>query len=127
MVTTIQRTKDSVGTMIDGARDAVVDIADRVEHGVEAAAGSASARVTERAHTAGDYVRGGAENASRGAHRKVADAAETANRNVDRAKHGISRAAAATTDQVVQSPLSSLLLASVSGFLLGLLIGWRRD
>ncbi len=123
---TIERTKDSVNKMIDEAGDAVVGIADQVERVVERAADSAAEHVTDHAHSTADSVRDGAKTASRDARRQVDDAAKKATRKITRAQRKLSRAAAATTDHVVESPWVSLLVAGLGGFLLGMLVCSRR-
>lgn len=126
MVAEIKHAKDSVDSMVGGFRDAVVDLADWGEHEVEPAVEHSAERVTEKAHALGDDVREGAVTASPSAYRQVDEAARTATQEVERAKKTLSHAAAATTDHVATRPLTSMLLVALSGFLLGILVAWRR-
>lgn len=127
MVAKIQQAQEKVDTMIDEAHDTVVDLADRAERGAEATTDSAGKRVKKQARAAGDYVRDKADEASRGGHQHVADAAETITRKAERTKRNISRVATATTNHVAKSPFTSMILVGLIGFLLGMLVGWRRD
>jgi ElaB/YqjD/DUF883 family membrane-anchored ribosome-binding protein len=123
MSETIERAKAGLESLIDRTRDAVVGAADGAEKRVEVAAG----RVVERAHTAGERLRGGAERASRGACQHVDRAAESLDSGMGAAKSELSRAARAATDYVVANPGKAVLLATAAGFVLGLLARRRRS
>lgn len=122
MVEKIERTKAGMNSLIDRTRDAVVVGADRAERGVE----SVAEQVVEGAHVAGEYVRGGAATASRSAHRRVDGAAKAIDRGFTRARGDLSRVTTAATDYVTENPGKSLLLATSTGFVLGMLVRRRR-
>jgi ElaB/YqjD/DUF883 family membrane-anchored ribosome-binding protein len=117
----IERTKESMDSLIDRTRDVVVGIADSAERGVEATAKQA----VEKAHRAGDHVRGGAETASRGAHRGVESAAKVIDQGYKRASGDLSRVKAAARDYVAENPGRTLLLTASAGFALGMLMRRR--
>ena len=117
-----ERTKDGIDTMIDQTHDAVVDVADRAQQGVE----SVAQLGVEKARTAGDSVRDGAGTASRGAHQGLQGAAEKVDRGYGRARSSLSRAAAASTDYVADNPGKAALFTAAAGFVLGVLVGRRR-
>jgi ElaB/YqjD/DUF883 family membrane-anchored ribosome-binding protein len=120
---TIERTKGGMDALIDRASDGVVSLADQAQDGIDTAAG----RVVENAHLTGDYVRDGAETASRRAHQRVTGAAKTLDHALGRAQGDLSRATAKATDYVSENPGRSLAVAASGGFLLGMLVGWRRS
>ena len=122
MIKNIERTKDGMDSLIDRTRDAVVEVADRAESGVE----SAAEHVVERAHEAGEYVRDGAKTASRGAHRRLKGATKAIDHGYTRARGDLSRAATAATDYVTENPGKALLLATSTGFVLGMLVRRHR-
>ncbi len=118
----VEPTKDTMDSMIDRTRDAVVGVADCAEHGVE----SAAEHVVAKAHAAGSSLRDGAETASRGAHQRLQDTAQTINRTYSRTRSNLSRAATASTEYVAENPAKALLLTAATGFVLGALVGRRR-
>lgn len=118
----VEQTKDGMSSMIDQTRDAVVDVADRAEHGVELAA----EHVVAKAHAAGNSVRDGAETASLGAHRRLRGAAQAIDRGYSRARSDLSRAATASTDYVAENPGKTLLVTAAASFVLGALVGRRQ-
>jgi ElaB/YqjD/DUF883 family membrane-anchored ribosome-binding protein len=122
LIKNIERTKESVDSLIDNTRSAVVGATERAERGVEAAAD----RVVKGTHAAGKAVREGAETASRGAHERVKGAAKAAEKGYVRARRDLSRAATATSEYVNAKPAQALLLAASAGFLAGMLLGRRR-
>ncbi len=123
MANPIERTQEGMDALIDRGRDAVVGATDRAERSVEKAAEG----VAERAHRAGDYVRDGALNAALGAHRHLEDASLAVDRGYNRARSDLSRAAAATTDFLIENPGKALLMAAAAGFLLGGLVLRQRS
>jgi ElaB/YqjD/DUF883 family membrane-anchored ribosome-binding protein len=122
MIKNIERTKDSVDSLIDNTRGVVVGATERAERGIE----SAADRVVKRTREAGKKVREGADSASRGAHRRVEGAARAASRGYVRARRDLSRAATATSEYVDANPAQALLLAASAGFLAGMLVARRR-
>lgn len=118
----IAGTKDGVDSLIDRARDAVVDVTEQAEMGVESVVGN----VAEGAHAAGEYVRDGARAASRRAHRGLKDAAKSLDRTYYRVRGNLSRATTATADYTTNHPAKALLFAAGAGFLLCLCLRWRR-
>lgn len=122
MMKSVQRTKDGMDSLVDHAREAVVGATDRLERGVESAAG----RLVDHAHVAGDYIRDEVEAASRGAHRRLHRAARAVSRGYSRARSDLSRVATASTDYVAENPGKALLIAASVGFLLGMAVGRRR-
>jgi ElaB/YqjD/DUF883 family membrane-anchored ribosome-binding protein len=119
MIKSFGRTKDSMDSLIDRNRDAVVDAADHARYGIPSAAEQAG----ETAHAAGDRLRDGAETASLGAHRSVYAAATTINRGSRRTRSDLS---GASTDDVAENPGKTLLLSAAVGFVFGVLVGRRR-
>jgi ElaB/YqjD/DUF883 family membrane-anchored ribosome-binding protein len=112
----IERTKDSVDSLIDRTRDAVLGATDSAETGVK----SAAERVKEGASVAGQYVRDGAETASQDAHRRLDDTAKAIDRGFTRARSDLSRAASAATEYIHDNPGKTVLLAASAGFVLGM-------
>lgn len=117
-----EQTKDGMDSMIDQTHDAVVDVADRAQHGVE----SVAKHVVEKARAAGDSVRDGAGTVSRGAHQGLQGAAQKIDRGYGRARSSLSRAATASTDYVADNPGKAALFTAAAGFVLGVLVGRRR-
>ncbi|HSL17155.1 MAG TPA: hypothetical protein VLB51_04545 [Methylomirabilota bacterium] len=117
-----ERTKDGMDSMIDQTHDAVVDVADRAQNGVETAA----QYVVERARAAGDSLRDGAGTVSRTAHRGLQGTAQKIDRGYGRARSSLSRAATASTDYVAENPGKAALFTAAAGFVLGVLVGRRR-
>lgn len=117
-----ERTKDGMDSMIDQTHDAVVDVADRAQHGVE----SAAQHMVERARAAGDSLRDGASTASRGAHLGLQSAAQMIDRSYGRARSQLSRGATASTSYVAENPGKAALFTAAAGFALGVLVGRRR-
>jgi ElaB/YqjD/DUF883 family membrane-anchored ribosome-binding protein len=122
VIKNIERTKDSVDSLIDSTRGVVVGATERAERGIE----STADHVVKRTHAAGKAVRESAETVSRGAHQRVEGAAKAAERGYVRARRDLSRVATATTDYVDANPGQALLLAASAGFLAGMLVARRR-
>ncbi len=122
MIRNIEQTKDGMDSLVDRTREAVVDVADRAERGVN----SGAKRVVKRAHEAGKYVRDGAATASRDAHRHLESAAEAVDRGYTQARGDLSRAAVTATDYITENPGKALLLATSIGFAFGMLVRRQR-
>ena len=122
MIKSIERTKDGIDALIDGSRKAIVDATNYAERGVE----SAAQGVVASAHSAGEYLRDGSQVASRDAHRHLEVAAKAIDHGYVRARSDLSRAATAASDYLAENPGKALLLATTTGFALGMLVRRRR-
>lgn len=117
MIKNIERTKDTLDSLIDQTHDAVIGATERTERGVEFAAGRAVAGT----QAAGKSVRERTESAASGAHRRVEGAAEAVDRNYTKVHGDLTRAATAASDYLSENPGKALLIAASVGFAVGLL------
>ncbi len=117
MIKSIERTKESLDSLIDRTHDAVIGATERAERGVEFTA----ERTVTGTQAAGKSVRDSAESASSGAHRRVEGAAEAVDRGYAKVRNDLTRAATATTDYLAENPGKALLIAASVGFAVGML------
>jgi ElaB/YqjD/DUF883 family membrane-anchored ribosome-binding protein len=104
--------------LIDRTQDAVVGAAELADRGV----GTLAEGVAKSAHVASERVQDQAKVASRSAHHRLESAAEAIDRGYARVSGGVSRAATATGDFVIENPGKSILISAAAGFVLGLLV-----
>lgn len=157
MYKNIERTVNTVDSLIDSAHSAVIGASERAERGVgyaaekvaakaESAAGqvavkagvaaeqvavkaglaaeqvAATANVAaEKAHVAGEYVRGSADSVAQSAHQRLQAGADALDRSYARVRSDLSRAAEATSDYIAANSGKAVLFAASAGFLIGIL------
>lgn len=115
MIKNIEKTRDTIDSLVDATAEAATGVADLAEKAVEKTADS----FVDRAHEAGSYVRDKVGTTARGVHQHLDDAAEAIDGRYARTRAQLSRAASTATSYASSNPRTALLLATSVGFVLG--------
>lgn len=118
MIRNIEKTRDTIDSLVDATAEAATGVADLAEKVVENTADS----VVDRAHEAGSYVREKVGTTARGVQQQLDDAAEAIDGRCAKARDQLSR----VTSYATSNPRTALFLAASFGFLLGFVTHRQR-
>jgi ElaB/YqjD/DUF883 family membrane-anchored ribosome-binding protein len=115
MMKNIEKTRDTIDSLVDATADVATGVADFAENVAEKTADN----FVGKAHEAGSFVRDKVGTTARGVHQQIDDAAEAIDGRYARARAQLSRAASATTSFASSNPGTALILAASVGFIFG--------